>query len=101
MMVASGDHAGPRRGTECRCVHIVVTQSIFRQRVKVGSVDQAAVTAELPEPRVVEYDEEDVWCPFLCPMRRWPGRLRYVECPADDAVKCLPRGILLQLARSA
>ena len=64
------------------------------QLVEIGRLDRAAVAAELPEPGVVEHDEEDVRCAFWCPRRSQPGWLRLVRRPPDYTRKLVTLLIL-------
>ncbi len=53
MVVAAGQDARPARRTQRRRVHVAVAQAIRRDRIEAGRRDRAAITAQLPEPRVI------------------------------------------------
>ncbi len=94
VVVAAGDDARPRRRTERRRVHVVVAHSSGCERVDVRRRDRAPVTAEMPEPHVVDDDEEHVGRAFFRPVRRGPCGLGHVGGSPDDARERRPAFVL-------
>ena len=82
VVVAAGDHARARRRTQRRGVHAVVAQPAGRERVQMRRGDRTPVTAELPEPGVVQNNEQHVGRSGNRPHRLRPRRRRLVGGPA-------------------
>ena len=93
VVVAPGDDAGAARRAQRRRVHVVEAQAVRRERVEGRRLDRAAVAAELPEPRVVEDDEQHVRGALPGSRRRRPRRARLVGRPADHSGKRRPGGV--------
>src|SRR5436190_24137796 len=64
-------------------MHVVQSQAVLDDPVQAGSVDRAAVTAEVAEAGVVEHDQEDVRGILPGSNRSRPGRTRFVRRTAD------------------
>ena len=83
VMVAAGEDARPaRRAQRCR-VHVAVTQAVRRERVEAGRLDRAAVATELPEPGVIEHDEQHVRRALTGSHRSGPRRRGLISGPPD------------------
>ena len=85
VVIAAVEHAGARRRTERRGVHVVEAQAVGRQGIEVGGGDRAAVATELPEARVIEHQEQHIGGPLLGPVGHRPGGGRYIGGAADYA----------------
>ena len=96
VMVAAGQYARPARRTQRRRVHVAVAQAVRRQRVEAGRRDRAAVTAQLPETRVIQHDEQHIRRTLTGPHRRRPRRRRLISGPPDHAREGSTRLILDQ-----
>ncbi len=96
MVVATGEHARPARGAECGRVHVLVAQAVGREGIDVRRPDGTAVAAELPVPRVVDDDEQDVRGTFPGALRFGPCLRRLIECPTDDPWKRGPGPVFLE-----
>ena len=96
VVVAAGDHAGSRRRTQRRGVHAVVAQPAGRERVQMRRGDRTPVTAELPEPGVVQNNEQHIGRSGNRPHRLRPRRRRLVGGPAHPAREGRARPILAE-----
>ena len=87
VMIAAGQHAGPRGRTERRGMHVGEEQAVLGQPVDVGRVDRRAVAAELSEAGVVDDDEKDVRRAFPGAERGRPRRIGLADGAAHAAGK--------------
>ncbi len=83
VMVATGEDARPARRAQRRRVHVVVPQAVRRERVQARRLDRATETAQLPEARVVEHDEQHVGRALRCALGHRPRRARLVRSATD------------------
>ena len=96
VVVAAGDDARSARRAQRGGVHVVVAQPVGGDRVEVRRLDRAAEAAQLPEPGVVEHDEQHVGCALRRPLRHEPGRARLVGRAPGDTRELLPLVVLDQ-----
>ena len=96
VVVAAGDDARPRRRAQRRGVHVGVQQAAGGQRVEIRRRDRAAVAAELPEPGVIQHDEQHIRRASGRPQRPRPRRARLLRRPPDHARERRTRRILRQ-----
>ena len=94
VMVAAGQDARPARRAQRGRVHVVVAQAVRGERVEAGRRDRAAVTAQLPEPGVIQHDEQHVRRALAGPHRGRPGRRGLIRGPPDHARERSTRLIL-------
>ena len=85
VMVAAGDDAGAARRAQRRRVHVAVAQAVRGESVEAGCLDRAAVTAQLPEPRVIQHDEHHVRRAVAGPYRGRPRGRGLLGSPPDHA----------------
>ncbi len=96
VVITPGDDARPRRRAQRRGVHVVIQQPARGQGVQVRRGDRAAITAQLPEPGVIQHDEQDVRRTLLRPQRPRPRRARLIRRPPNNPRKRRTRLILGQ-----
>ena len=87
VMVAARQDARPARRTQRRRMHVAVTQAVRRERVEARRLYRAAVATELPEPRVIQHDEQHVRRALARPHRRRPRRGGLLSGPPDHPRK--------------
>ena len=92
VVVPPGQQRRAGGGAQRRDVEPVVAQPSLRDTCVVRRLDRAAEGARVPEPGVVDEDQQDVRCAFRCGRMRdeVPIRLRSVERPIGGAVERLP-----------
>ena len=85
VMVAAGQDARPAGRTQRGRVHVAVAQAVRRDRIEARCRDRAAVAAQLPEPGVIQNDEQHIRRALAGPHRGRPGRRGLLGGPSDHA----------------
>ena len=88
MVVAPGQDAGPRGGTQGGGVHVRVAQTVLRQAVNIGRVDQSTKSRHLPIADIVQDEENHVGRIFFGSQGFWPGGFRFSNRAPDHTGKC-------------
>ena len=94
VMVTARQDARTARRAQRRRVHVAVPQAVRRERIETGRRDRAAVTAQLPEPGVIQYDEHHIR--RALPGAPWgrPRRAGLISGPPDHTRERSTRLIL-------
>ncbi len=87
VMIAPGNDARPTRRTQRSRVHVVVPQTIARERVEIRRLDRTAEATELTKTRVVQHDEQHVRRTLRRAGRSRPRRTRFVGSATDHTRK--------------
>jgi hypothetical protein len=79
-----------RLGEHNAVVHVAITQAVCGERVEAGRLDRTAVTAQLPEPRIIQHDKQHIRRALAGPHRDRPRRRGLIRGPPDHPGNAAP-----------